>query len=255
MAAELSCLQLLLSKMLLRFTTVAATAPGIPERQPFEVRVCTNKTCKRQGSTQIAQLAKDLAIPGISATACGCLGSCGAGPNIAVIPVAQAGSVDAPMLLHHVSTPAKLAEVLSTVCHAPIDAAVLKATELRLTGNAVAMEGDTAKAIEIYTESLNLRPSHGAYMLHSNLSAARLASGDAAGALRDAEAACATCPPEFTNAAVRRADALFALGRFEEALGALKVGEQRHPAWGRSPEYKQLIAAVSKSLPARSRRL
>lgn len=53
-------------------------------------------------------------------------GSCGAGPNVALLPQG--------MLLHHVSTPADLAEVLSSQCGLSISQELLKATEVRMPG-------------------------------------------------------------------------------------------------------------------------
>lgn len=110
----------------------------------FEVRICTNKVCRRQGSAQLAQLGQDIVqalsnvdvisvgklandsdaqtalllttSPHHSLHQAGCLGSCGAGPNMAVVPL----DGTQPLLLHHISTPARLAEALREVCGAPV---------------------------------------------------------------------------------------------------------------------------------------
>jgi len=211
--------------------------------------VCVNKTCKRQGSVQIAQLASDFAVPGVVATTCGCLGNCGAGPNVTVIPVGTNKESTPPMLLHHISTPAKLASMLSAVCGANIDGNVLRMTELRVAGNAAAHAGDVERAIELYTEALDFNHTTGVHLLLSNRSAARLASGDALGAVEDASRAVECCPDDFVVAAIRLADSLFALQRFSESLEALEAGARRNPSWGKSKEYRDLFREVDKAVP------
>ena len=218
----------------------------------YEVRICTNKTCSRQGSKQIFSFGKDLALPTVAVEECGCLGSCGNGPNIAILPydITSNGSRHpaAPLLLRHISTPAKLADVLTAVCEASIDAKVLKCTELRLAGNSAAMGNDFKRAIQCYTEALELGPPHGKHMLLANRSAAHLSTGNAENALEDAIAAAECCPNDFTTAGIRQADALFALGRLDEALRALQAAAERHPPFGRSQEFKNIQKAIQKSV-------
>ena len=54
-------------------------------------------------------------------------------------------------------------------------------------------------------QALELRPSYGAHLLLANRSGARLAMGDAEGALQDARDAVAAGPPGFTTGYVREA--------------------------------------------------
>jgi hypothetical protein len=146
-----------------------------------EVRICTGKTCKRQGSeqvrsdttstlircrsravpslwvalasvmrpppphplpsiNQVVRFGEQLGLPGIEVTAGGCLGNCGAGPNLVLLPEGE--------VLRHVGTPALLAEVLTAFCGADVGADALRSTELRIAGNALAMAGDLAGAVE-----------------------------------------------------------------------------------------------------------
>jgi hypothetical protein len=220
----------------------------------YELRICQNKVCVRQGSRLILQFTKDLALPNITVNECGCLGSCGSGPNLAVIPLPNrtasppsGATPSMPLLLHHVATPSTMSDVLKEVCGAAIDDTVLRATELRLAGNAAATDNDFPLALNLYAQALALNPAHGRHLLLSNRSAARLASGDADGALEDATAASECCPDDFSTAAVRRADALFALERFEASLEALQRGAERHPPWKRTREYRELEGAIAKA--------
>ncbi|KAJ6340494.1 hypothetical protein OIU77_008288 [Salix suchowensis] len=47
-----------------------------------EIRVCTNRTCRKQGSFQTLEVVTDLAPPDITVKSSGCLGRCGSGPNV-----------------------------------------------------------------------------------------------------------------------------------------------------------------------------
>jgi hypothetical protein len=212
----------------------------------YQIRICTNKTCARQGSKQILQFAKDLSLPGVEISGCGCLGSCGNGPNAAVIPLGDSRA--SPMLLYHLSTPNDLSEALTAVCDAKIDSGVLKCTELRLAGNSAALNNDLPRAISLYTQALDLNPSYGRHLLLSNRSAARLASGDAAGALVDATAAVEFSPVEFSKAWIRQADALFALGRYQDALGAVRAAVEQYKPFGQSQEYLEIEKAIESTI-------
>jgi hypothetical protein len=231
-----------------RTWAVAAQPSATPApQQTYELRVCTNKTCRRQGSAQIAKFGQDLALPSLAVATCGCLGSCGNGPNAALVPTGPS-SAAAPVMLYHVSTPARLVQALDALAGVVVDAALLRATELRLAGNEAARGGDLPRAVQLYTDALAAAPPGGRHLALANRSAARLAGGDAAAALADAEAALACAPPGFTTACVRQADALFALHRYGDAKEALQAGAARHPPFGRSPEYAALRGHVERAL-------
>ena len=176
---------------------------------------------------------------------CGCLGQCGNGPNVAIVPTD--GSAPLPVL-PHMATTARLSAALGAICGIAIDQTYLKATELRLAGNAAARGGSLAKAESLFTAALDLQPPRGRHVLLANLSATRLARGDAPAALAAAEEAVSCAPPAFTAADVRVADALFALGRFADAEAALEAAAERSPEFGRGAEYKTLMRHVSAAL-------
>ena len=54
--------------------------------------------------------------------------------------------------LAHISTPARAASALKTFADVILDAQLVKATELRLAGNAAVRAGDLHKAIALYSE-------------------------------------------------------------------------------------------------------
>lgn len=73
-----------------------------------ELRVCTNRTCRRQGSMQILDTLSSLAPPEVTVKSCGCLGRCGAGPNLVALPDG--------LMVGHCGTPARASEILMALC-------------------------------------------------------------------------------------------------------------------------------------------
>ncbi|MEH2066207.1 MAG: (2Fe-2S) ferredoxin domain-containing protein [Nostoc sp.] len=53
---------------------------------PKCVRVCQNRTCKKQGSVKVLAAFAALPIPGVTVMASSCLGQCGNGPMVLVLP-------------------------------------------------------------------------------------------------------------------------------------------------------------------------
>jgi (2Fe-2S) ferredoxin len=53
---------------------------------PRCVRVCQNRTCKKQGAAKVLGAFTALPVPGVTVTASGCLGQCGNGPMVLVLP-------------------------------------------------------------------------------------------------------------------------------------------------------------------------
>ena len=50
------------------------------------VRVCQNRTCRKQGAAQVLAAFTALPVPDVTVTASGCLGQCGNGPMVLVLP-------------------------------------------------------------------------------------------------------------------------------------------------------------------------
>ncbi|PNW71757.1 hypothetical protein CHLRE_16g674534v5 [Chlamydomonas reinhardtii] len=202
----------------------------------LELQVCIHRSCKRQGSENIIKFVNDLGISEVKATTTGCLGNCGNGPNAVLLPAEQ--------LLHHVATPADVAQVLQSLGGASVDGRVLQATQLRLAGNACAGQGDFKQAIELYKRALELQPSSGTHMLYSNMSAALLQAGDKDAALDNAQKAVDTSPRGFHNSTIRLIDCLYALGRYGEAAEACRRAAQADSSFAFRQEYQAIKRAL-----------
>lgn len=50
------------------------------------VRVCQNRACKKQGAAKVLAAFKASVVPGVTVTATGCLGQCGNGPMVLILP-------------------------------------------------------------------------------------------------------------------------------------------------------------------------
>ncbi|KAF8378915.1 hypothetical protein HHK36_030264 [Tetracentron sinense] len=70
----------------------------------IEIRICVNRSCRRQGSRETLEILSGLCPPHVSVNSCGCLGRCGAGPNLVVLPDG--------VFFGHCGTPARAAELL-----------------------------------------------------------------------------------------------------------------------------------------------
>jgi len=54
-----------------------------PEQQ---VLVCQNRSCRRAGSARVLAAFEALAPQEVAVVACGCLGHCGSGPMVLILP-------------------------------------------------------------------------------------------------------------------------------------------------------------------------
>ncbi|MEH1767373.1 (2Fe-2S) ferredoxin domain-containing protein [Nostoc sp.] len=62
------------------FSTIDQPSP------PRCVRVCQNRTCKKQGAAKVLAAFAALPIPDVTVIASSCLGQCGNGPMVLVLP-------------------------------------------------------------------------------------------------------------------------------------------------------------------------
>jgi hypothetical protein len=74
------------------------------QQQLQELRVCTNRTCRKQGSFQTLETLSAIAPPNVSVKSSGCLGCCGAGPNIVFLPDG--------LIIRHCGTASRCSEVM-----------------------------------------------------------------------------------------------------------------------------------------------
>eukprot|EP00249_Psilotum_nudum_P018403 c26786_g1_i1 orf=403-1407(-) len=207
-----------------------------------EVRVCTNKACRKNGSLQTLELLRGLAPPDVSVESCACLGRCGLGPNLVVLP--------AEIFVSHCSTAAHAARLLAIQCGAFDPERNLNALSLKQQGNKAFEKGDHSKAEELYSTAIDLKPSGGLHLLFANRSAAQLARGYADGALRDAEEA-ARIAPKWPTAHLRQAEAHIFLGDFHAAHSALANALFLDPSLRRSKSFQIKVQEVeAKLVPA-----
>ncbi|GFR44318.1 hypothetical protein Agub_g5530 [Astrephomene gubernaculifera] len=204
----------------------------------YELRICTNRTCKRQGSeqvmTNIGSDARNWPKPLLR-----CLlysGNCGSGPNVVLLPNKQ--------LFKHVATPNDVVQVIQTFCGSSVDDTVLQATQLRLAGNAAASQSDLPQALQCYSAAIDLRPLHGLHLLYCNRSAVQLQMGDVGAALEDARRAAELAPAGFHTAIVRLVDALYAAGRYGEAAEECRGAVQRDSSFAFRDEYRVIKRAL-----------
>jgi len=202
------------------------------QAQAQELNICTNKTCKKQGSVQIATFAEDLRLPGLTITKTGCLAKCGNGPNMVISPL--------NVTLSHVNTTAKMREVLESVAGLEVPEALVEATKLRLAGNSEARMGNLQKAADLYTRGLDLDPPHCRHLLLSNRSGVLLSLGRAQEAAEDAREAVHTAPAGFHTAVIRQVEAQCALQDHAAARKALEKAAIATPAFARTPDYTRL---------------
>ncbi|MCO5609770.1 hypothetical protein L7F22_064002 [Adiantum nelumboides] len=119
-----------------RLHAKARTISSKPEESKFELRVYTNCTFRKRGSLQTLELLKGLASPNVAVESRGCLGCCGMGPNLVVLPIAFS-----------------------------LKQQGIKALESR----------DSIETEALFSQVIDLQPSGGLHLLYANRSAARLA--------------------------------------------------------------------------------
>ncbi len=56
------------------------------DNSPRCVRVCQNRTCRKQGAAKVLAAFEAILMPGVIVTGSGCLGQCGNGPMVLVVP-------------------------------------------------------------------------------------------------------------------------------------------------------------------------
>ena len=121
------------------------------------------------------------------------------------------------------------------------------AEEYKKKGNELMQVGDLNKAMEAYTEAINLDSSNAVYW--ANRAAARASLGNHLDALDDATQA-ATLDPKYVKAHTRMAASLIALDRHEEAIQAYEKACKLEPM--NKELHSMLATAKSKSKPAQA---
>ncbi|XP_021747313.1 uncharacterized protein LOC110713147 isoform X2 [Chenopodium quinoa] len=156
-----------------------------------EIRVCTNRTCRRQGSLQILETVLGISPAHVSVTSCGCLGRCGNGPNLVVLSPAA--------MISHCGTAARAAELMVEVCGGGGDdfdlgKRSLDALAFRKRGEVEFEKQNYSEAESLFSQAIEAKPIGGIHITYKGRSAVRLASGNLSGALEDVREALVYAP-------------------------------------------------------------
>ncbi|KAF3787742.1 Small glutamine-rich tetratricopeptide repeat-containing protein alpha [Nymphaea thermarum] len=206
-----------------------------------EVRVCVNRTCSRSGSRETLALLEALAPPGMSVVSCGCLGLCGSGPNVAILPD--------EVVIRHCSTASRVADLLTAYCGFSNPAAGLEALALRKRAEGEMDSGNLTGAIALLNQAVDLKPAGGMQFIYKARSAAQLGMGDHSGALQDAIEA-SKIAPDYPQAYICQGDVFFAMEEYDAAAKAYSTALQIDPSIRRSTSYKARIAKLQVKMSA-----
>ncbi|XP_044466768.1 tetratricopeptide repeat protein 1 isoform X2 [Mangifera indica] len=207
-----------------------------------EIRVCTNRTCRKQGSMQTFETLTALAPPHVAVNTCGCLGRCGTGPNLVALP----GGV----MIEHCGTAAKAAQVTMELCgvNGPVDKS-LEALALRKRAESKFDNGDFEEAEGLLCQAIDLNPFGGIHVLYKNRSWVRLVMGNYSGALEDANEALKLAP-QYIEAYICQGDIFLAMDRYDAAENSYSTCLQIDPTIRRSKSFKSRIVKLQEKLTA-----
>eukprot|EP00897_Mesotaenium_endlicherianum_P006095 jgi/Mesen1/5513/ME000279S04724 len=212
---------------------------GTAEQQEMEIRVCTNRTCRKEGALQALEYFKGMAPPHVTVETCGCLGNCGMGPNAVLLPH--------ELFIRHCNTAPHVARLLEIQCGASGPENNLRALDLKSRGNDAFGRNDAALAERLFTEAIELAPSGGLHNIYANRSAARVALRNASGALQDALEA-ERLKPGWSGALVRQAEAHAAGGSLQAALDMYARAVQMDAELRRSKSIQRKVRELKMAL-------
>ncbi|KAJ7975347.1 Tetratricopeptide repeat-containing protein [Quillaja saponaria] len=210
-----------------------------------EIRVCTNRTCRRQGSFQTLETLSGLAPPNVDVKSCGCLGRCGAGPNIAFLPER--------IIVGHCGTAARAAQVMVGLFSASegTDSDEVKksldALSLRKRAEIEFEKKNFDEAELLLSQAIELKPFGGFHIIYKCRSVVRLALGNNSGALEDAREAL-TLAPEYAEAYICEGNALVAMDQLDLAEKSYLTAIHIDPSIRHSKSFKVRITKLQDKL-------
>lgn len=183
----------------------------------------------------------NLAPPELTVKSCGCLGKCGIGPNVVLLP--------GPVFVSHLGTAAKAAELLSDACGGGVGSWSKSLEALALKKRAeVEMEvSNFSEAEGLLSQAIELKPHGGIHVLYKDRAAARIAIGNVSDALEDVKDAL-TLAPNYTEAYIVQGDAFMAIEQFDGAEGSYSKALELDPSIRRSKSFKVRIAKLQEKL-------
>ncbi|KAL3342609.1 hypothetical protein AABB24_026568 [Solanum stoloniferum] len=216
---------------------------GEVERK-IEIRLCTERACRKQGSLDTLQVLSGIAPPFVAVNSCGCLGRCGAGPNVVVLPGA--------VYVKHVGTPTRAAETMAFVCLGRDDVEgesrrSLEALAFRKRAEDEMGNGNFSEAHGLLSQAIALKPFGGVHIMLKDRSAAELAMGNLAEALEDAKEAL-NIAPNYPEGYIYQGDVLMALDHVDAAEKSYSMALELDPSIRRSKSFKARIAKLNEKL-------
>ncbi|CAN4085431.1 unnamed protein product [Withania somnifera] len=213
----------------------------------IEIRVCTERACRKQGSLDTLQVLSGIPPPFVSVNSCGCLGRCGAGPNLVVLPGA--------VYVKHCATATRAAEVMAFVCLGNDDVEgesrrSLEALALRKRAEDEMGNANFPEAHRLLSQAIDLKPFGGVHIMLKDRSAAELAMGNFAEALEDAKEVLSIAP-NYPEGYICQGDALMALDQVDAAKKSYSMALELDSSVRRSKSFKARIAKL-KEKPALS---
>ncbi|GMH14126.1 hypothetical protein Nepgr_015967 [Nepenthes gracilis] len=213
----------------------------------IEIRVCTNRTCRRQGSVQIRETLSDIAPPNVSVNSCGCLGRCGAGPNLVALPAA--------VMVNHCGTAARAADFMVVACGGRNAGdgdrseawKCLEALALRKRAEVKLGIGNFSEAEFLLSKAIDLKPFGGIHVTYKDRSCVRFRQGDLYGALEDAKQALMLAP-QYAQAYICQGDAFFAMDLFDKAEDSYSLAIETDPSVHHSKSFQARIAKLQEKL-------
>ncbi|XP_059647193.1 uncharacterized protein LOC132293659 [Cornus florida] len=226
------------------FVSHSKTVPNFGRiKAEIEIRVCLNRACRRQGSMETLQTLSGIAPPDVSVRSCGCLGRCGGGPNLVVLPGA--------VYVGHCGTSARAAHTMMDICGGDSDSwrKSLEALALRKRAEDEMDKGNFPQADLLLSEAIDLNPFGGIHILYKERSAAKLAMGNMDEALEDAKEALALAP-KYPEAYICQGDAFMAMDQFDEVEKSYSMAIDLDPSIRRTKSFKARIARFQEKLAA-----
>ncbi|CAA7391121.1 unnamed protein product [Spirodela intermedia] len=222
----------------------------VSQGEKIEIRVCVNRSCNRMGSREILGTISDISPPEVTVKSCGCLGRCGAGPNLVVLPSGT--------MVGHCGTTARAAEVLAQICGGKRGGSEggfdpwknMEALTLRKKAEAELLErGNPADAEALLSQAVDLKPSGGLHLIYKSRSVARLTQGNIGGALEDTNEAL-KIDPTFAQAYICQGDAFVAMGEWTKAENAYSEALLIDPSIRRSKSFKERVTKLQEKIAA-----
>ncbi|KAJ9145694.1 hypothetical protein P3X46_028047 [Hevea brasiliensis] len=226
----------------------------IKKRKPFalsatakteQIRVCTNRTCRKQGSMQTLEIMMALSPPDLPVNSCGCLGRCGAGPNVALLPQG--------IIVGHCGTAAAAARIMARHNDDEVDDATIRnsldAFALRKRARVEFDQGNFSQADLLLSQAIHLKPFGGLHIIYKSRSQVRLLMENYSEALQDAQEAL-NLAPQYTEAYMCEGDAFMAMKQYDGAEKSYSMCLQIDPTIRRSKAFKVRVAQVQEKLIA-----